>query len=77
MLEEAEKKEQERMAQVKNSSWVGTKKTTSQTPSETKTFKASPWAVSATKNEAPSGINFAPIQKSEQEKKMGGERKEQ
>lgn len=79
-MEEAERKEQERIAQQKTSSWMGSKKTTGEEASEQpKAFKASPWAVAASKGEAPNGINFAPIKQSDQERKMnqGNSRQEQ
>ena len=71
MLEAAEKKEQEMAIAQKNSSWIGSRKTGGETTAtQPKPFKANPWAVAASKGEAPSGVNFAPIKQSEQEKKM-------
>lgn len=59
---------------------MGSKKTTGEGADEQpKAFKANPWAVAASKGEAPSGMKFAPIKQSDQEKKMnqGSSRQEQ
>ena len=67
------------MAQQKTSSWIGSKKTGDTATEPPKAFKANPWAVAASKGEAPNGVLFAPIKQSEQEKKMnqGNSRQEQ
>lgn len=70
MLEEAEKKEQELAIAQKNSSWIGSRKTGDTATEQPKPFKANPWAVAASKGEAPTGVKFAPINQSDQEKKM-------
>lgn len=70
------------LAKQKNSSWIGGgKKTETTEVSETaKPFKASPWAVPLNKVEPSSGgMRFAPLQQTEQDKKMSqaGTRQEQ
>ena len=77
MMEEAEKREQERMAKEKNSSWIGSKKPAEQSNEAPKPFKANPWAVAASKGENPTGMKFVPLQQSQQEQKMSSGRQEQ
>lgn len=76
MLEEAEKKEQELLIKQKNSTWIGSKKVEGETEAP-KPFKANPWAVAASKGEAPTGLKFAPLQPQKTEVRTGGGRQEQ